>query len=50
MEVYGRVVAWTLYAAIVITSIGACSAYLVFWYLSSRPFSVILLPRTTRHA
>lgn len=29
-EVYGRVVAWTLYAAIVITSIGACSAYLVF--------------------
>ncbi|ELR24157.1 Transmembrane amino acid transporter protein [Acanthamoeba castellanii str. Neff] len=36
-EVYGRVVAWTLYAAIVITSIGACSAYLVFWYYSSRP-------------
>jgi amino acid permease len=31
------VVAWTLYAAIVITSIGACSAYLVFWYYSSRP-------------
>ena len=34
-EVYGRVVAWTLYAAIVITSIGACSAYLVFWYYYS---------------
>lgn len=30
--VFGRWLGYTLYAAIVITCIGACAAYLVFWY------------------